>query len=139
VEWLVEPGGVTAEAINYDELTSAAPTLSNVRMRPPTRQPADLTWVLDVVEMTSRPSQDQLVVVISSVRQHIRREEFDLLSQVLSSLVVRPDLSVEAIIALLRSSYAGRRKIPGWKRLVATARACLEKRHLPSKELLVGL
>lgn len=135
----MEPGGLTAESFNDDDLATKPPSLANSRDRSAVRRHADLNWVLAVVDMTARPSQDQLVVVISAVRQHIKREEFALLALALSGLISRPDLSAEAVIALLRSAYAGRRKIPGWKKLVSTARASLQQRNLPSNELLVGL
>ena len=100
----------------------------------------DLSWFVDILAGREGTTlKRDMVDLIGGTRKLVYSEQYYLLSKLVADVVVRNDVATELIVAALRSSFAARRKIPRWRKIVSLAKSEIARRGRDPEELLQGL
>jgi hypothetical protein len=119
-----------------DHLTTNAPHAQNSARQ----ENLNISWLSEILsERENANIQREIVDFIRGTRELIAKEQFDLIGKLVAYVVTRQDLPLELVVASLRASYAARRKIPRWRKLVRLAREEVAKRNKNPDTLLQGL
>jgi hypothetical protein len=72
------------------------------------------------------------------VQQSLREGDFSIVDALFRAVEVTA-LPAEALVAMLRYSFAAHRKLPNWARFLESVRSELDRRKMDSQKILSGL
>jgi hypothetical protein len=96
----------------------------------------DLSWL--GAKSQDAASPESLTSLYKGIQQSLRKADYGFIDALFRAAEI-PKLPAEALIAMLRYSFAGHKKITGWQRFLAAVRSELDHRGMDGNSLLAGL
>jgi hypothetical protein len=117
------------------DVTEAEPVTFPSNARP---HPVDTSWFFRALEADQETGLAILEEVIVGINSLIKAQRFGLLNSMLEDMPTAVT-SQHILLALARSTFAVRSKLPKWKPFVLRVKLGFEARGLDANRLLMGL